>query len=60
MWSKCIVDKFSLIVYLVCLVLAFTGKIPLSLIIIAAVISGIIYQKIEDKKTSITNEKGGV
>ena len=52
MWSKCIVDKFSLIVYLVCLVLAFTGKIPLSLIIIAAVISGIIYQKIEDKKTT--------
>lgn len=50
MWTKCVTDRFSLIIYLVCLILALTGKIPLALIIIGAMISGILYQRYEDKK----------
>lgn len=50
MWTKCITDKFSLSVYGVCLVLAFCGKIPLALIIIVALITGIIFQRCEEKK----------
>ena len=46
MWSASVKDKFSLIVYLVCVVLALTSKVPLALIIIMALISGIIFQKI--------------
>lgn len=49
MWKKCITDKFTIIVYLVCLILALTGKIPLSIIIIGAIFAGIICQKIQNK-----------
>ena len=60
MWTKCVVDKFSIAVYTVCLILAFTRVIPLSLIVILALVSGIIFQRIEDKKNAkkIVNEKG--
>ena len=57
MWTKCVVDKFSICVYCICLVLAFTRVIPLSLIVILALVSGIIFQRIEDKK-SLKNNKG--
>lgn len=57
MWTKCVVDKFSICVYSVCLILAFTRIIPLSLIVILALISGIIFQRIEDKK-NLKNNKG--
>lgn len=57
MWTKCVVDKFSICVYSVCLILAFTRVIPLSLIVILALFSGIIFQRIEDKK-NLKNNKG--
>lgn len=57
MWTKCVVDKFSICVYSVCLILAFTRVIPLSLIVIFALVSGIIFQRIEDKK-NLKNNKG--
>lgn len=53
MWSKCVVDKFSTVVYITCLILALTKIMPLSMIIILALISGIIYQQISDKKSNI-------
>ena len=56
MWSASVKDKFSLIVYLVCVVLALTSKVPLALIIIMALISGIIFQKIEDKRNNFKFE----
>lgn len=59
MWNKCVVDKFSLIVYFVCLIFALWGKIPLALIIIGALITGVIYQKVQDKKNCIENNNGG-
>lgn len=52
MWQKCVTDKFTTIVYCVCLLLALTGKIPLALIIIASIITGIIYTKIQLKKSN--------
>lgn len=55
MWTKCVVDKFSICVYSVCLILAFTRVIPLSLIVILALVSGIIFQRIEDKKNLKNN-----
>ena len=57
MWTKCVVDKFSICVYSVCLILAFARVIPLSLIVILALVSGIIFQRIEDKK-NLKNNKG--
>lgn len=57
MWTKCVVDKFSICVYSVCLILAFTRVIPLSLIVILALVSGITFQRIEDKK-NLKNNKG--
>ncbi|MBD5401742.1 chromate transporter [bacterium] len=50
MWQKCVTDKFALCVYFVALTLALWGKIPLALIIIFSLISGIIYQKYENRK----------
>ena len=49
MWSKSVTDKFSLIVYFVCLILALCKKVPLALIIIGALVFGIVFQKYEDK-----------
>ena len=47
MWKKCVVDKFLRL-------------IPLSLIVILALISGIIFQRFEDKKNAqkIAQQKG--
>ena len=60
MWKKCMVDKFSVVVYAICLILAFLRLTPLSLIVILALISGIIFQRFEDKKNAqkIAQQKG--
>ena len=49
MWKKSVVDRFSLAIYLGCLILALSAKVSLSLIIIGAVIAGIINQRLEAK-----------
>ncbi len=59
MWNKAVVDKFSFIVYLVCVLLALWGKIPLALIIISALVVGIIYQVYEDKKKNFKPDDNG-
>ncbi len=50
MWSKAVCDKFSVIVYLIALIFALSGKIPLALIIIIAVLGGIFYQVASDRR----------
>lgn len=57
MWTKCVTDKFTIIVYCICLILALWGKIPLSLIIILALVAGIIYQRFEDKRNNKTSSE---
>ncbi len=52
MWKNCVTDKFTAIVYTICLLLALSGKVPLALIIIAAIITGIIYTKLQLKKSN--------
>ena len=47
MWTKCVTDKFTIVVYLICLIAALSGKIPLALIIIGAILTGIIVKHIE-------------
>lgn len=51
MWTKSVNDKFTMAVYLVCLVAALSGKIPLPMLVIVALIVGIFWQKYEDRKT---------
>ena len=60
MWKKCVVDKFSVVVYAICLILAFLRLIPLSLIVILALISAIVFQRFEHKKNAqkIAQQKG--
>lgn len=53
MWKKSVTDKFSFGVYIICLILALCGKIPLSIIIIGALISGVIWQKLERKRGGV-------
>lgn len=45
MWKKSVTDKFTLGVYLICLLAALSGKIPLPLIIITSVLVGILNEK---------------
>jgi len=59
MWTKSVTDKFTLAVYIICLICALTGKISLALIIITALVAGIIYQKYEDKKTDCMKKQNG-
>lgn len=49
MWKKSVNDYFSVGIYIGCLILALSGKIPLALIITGAMIFGIMFQKWEDK-----------
>lgn len=49
MWKKSVNDKFSLAIYLGCLILALSKKVSLAIIIIGALIFGILWQKFEDK-----------
>lgn len=54
MWSKAIVDRFSIFIYIVCLILAFFRVIPLALVIVGALVCGIVFQKYEDKRNGYT------
>lgn len=53
MWKKSVTDKFSVFIYVICLLLALWGKIPLAVIIIGALLSGIFWQKFEDRRGGI-------
>lgn len=50
MWQKSVTDKYTFGVYLICLIAALSGKIPLPVIIISSVIFGVIRQKFEDRR----------
>lgn len=50
MWAKCITDKFSAAVYIICLLLSLYTKISPAIIIIITIIFSILYTK--------TNKKG--
>lgn len=55
MWIKSVTDKFTAVIYLLCLISALCGKIPLPVIVIFALVSGIVRQVFEDRKIA----KGG-
>jgi chromate transport protein ChrA len=55
MWKKSVNDKFSVSIYFVCLILALSGKVSLSLIIIGALFVGVFWQKLKNRK-----QNGGV
>jgi len=48
MWSKCVTDKFSLLIFIICLIMAFL-KISPAVIVIFAIFAGIIYQMLKMK-----------
>ncbi len=50
MWNKCVNDKFSVFIYIICFILALIGKLSPAWIVIIALIAGVSYQKFEDKK----------
>lgn len=54
MWKKSVNDKFSVAIYLGCLILALSRKVSLALIIIGALIFGILWQRFEDKHMSVS------
>ena len=54
MWKKSVTDKFTLGIYLLCLLAALSVKIPLPAIIITSVIIGILNEKFFGKE----NKKG--
>lgn len=63
MWKKSVNDKFSVAIYLGCLILALSRKVSLAVIIIGALIFGILWQKFEDNHPSVsgadtTTQKG--
>ncbi|MBQ8460710.1 chromate transporter [bacterium] len=53
MWKKSVNDKFSAIIYIICLILALTKKIPLALIITCAIIMGILYHRWQYKTKEV-------
>ncbi len=50
MWEKCIVDKYSAFIFAGCLLLALSGKLSPAVIIILAVIVGLVYQFVQNKR----------
>lgn len=50
MWHKCVYDKFSVFIYIVCLVFALFLRISPIWIVIFAIFAGIIYQRIFIRK----------
>ncbi len=54
MWGKCVFDKYTVSVFIVCLLLALSGKLSPAVIIIMAVAAGLIYQFIQNRR--IKNE----
>lgn len=57
MWLKSVTDKFTGIIYILCLIAALSGKIPLPAIIISALAAGIVWQKFEDRKIAKGDSK---
>ena len=55
MWKKSVNDKFSVAIYLGCLILALSKKVSLAIIIIGALIFGILWQKFEDNHPSVSD-----
>lgn len=50
MWNKCVNDKFSLSIYIICLLLALSGKFSPAIIVIFALSIGIIDQFIKNRR----------
>lgn len=50
MWNKCINDKFSVTVYIVCLLLALWGKISPAIIVILAISAGAFNEFIKNRR----------
>lgn len=50
MWTKCVNDRFTSIIYILCLLLALSGKVSSALIVIFAVITGICTQFIKNRR----------
>ena len=50
MWSKSVCDKFTAIIYVISLCFALTRKIPLAIIVIAAVAAGILQQIVTERR----------
>ncbi len=53
MWTKAVVDKFTFILYVICLILALSSKVPLALIVVGALFAGILNQIFQNKKTKV-------
>ena len=52
MWSKCITDRFTTVIYVLCLILALWGKISPAIIVIFAIITGLAVQFIKNRRKS--------
>lgn len=52
MWSKCVTDRFTSVIYFVCLILALWGKFSPAIIVILAIITGISVQFIKNRRKS--------
>jgi len=53
MWTNAVVDKFTFILYIICLIMALSSKVPLALIVIFALAAGILNQLFQNKKSKI-------
>ena len=52
MWSKCVNDKFTSVIYVICFLLALTGKISPAIIVILALFAGIGTEFIKKRRMS--------
>ncbi len=50
MWKKCVYDKFSVFIYIICLLFALFLEISPAWIVIFAIFAGIVYQKFFEGK----------
>lgn len=50
MWKSCIVDRFTSAIYVVCLLLALSGKFSPAVIVIFAILVGIIIQFFQNRR----------
>ena len=52
MWNKCIIDKSTTIIYIICLIIALSGKISPAWIIVFSILISIIYTKIKEERNA--------
>ena len=52
MWSKCVTDRFTSVIYVLCLILALCGKISPAILVIFAMITGLAVQFIKNRSKS--------